>query len=34
MGKIHLTKQMPSLLTNNEKVKDPGTVANAFNNVF
>jgi hypothetical protein len=22
---------MPTLLTNNEKVKDPGTVANAFN---
>jgi hypothetical protein len=33
-GKIHLTEQMASLLTNNEKVKDPGTVANAFNNFF
>jgi hypothetical protein len=25
---------VPSLLTNNEKVKDPGTLANAFNNDF
>jgi hypothetical protein len=25
---------MPSLLSNNEKVKDPGTVANVFNNFF
>jgi hypothetical protein len=25
---------MPSLLTNNEKVKDLGTVANDFNNFF
>jgi hypothetical protein len=34
MGKLHLTEQTPSLLTNNEKVKGPKTVANAFNNVF
>jgi hypothetical protein len=27
-------EQMPSLLSNNEKVKDPATVANAFNNFF
>jgi hypothetical protein len=33
-GKIHLTENMPSLLTNNEKVKDPGTEANAFNIFF
>jgi hypothetical protein len=32
--KIHFTEQMPSLLTNNETVKDSGTVANAFNNFF
>jgi hypothetical protein len=31
---MHLTEQMPSFLTNNEKVKDPGTGANAFNNFF
>jgi hypothetical protein len=31
---MHLTEQMPSLLSNNEKVKDPATVANAFNNFF
>jgi hypothetical protein len=33
-GKMHLSEQMPSLLTNNEKVKDLGTVANYFNNFF
>jgi hypothetical protein len=33
-GKIHFTEQMPSLLTNNEKLKDQGTVPNAFNNLF
>jgi hypothetical protein len=33
-GKIHLTEQMPSLLTNNEKVKDPRTMAFAFINFF
>jgi hypothetical protein len=31
---LNLTEQMPSLLTNNGEVKDPGTVANAFNNFF
>jgi hypothetical protein len=31
---MHLSEQMPSLLTNNEKVKDLGTVANDFNNFF
>jgi hypothetical protein len=30
-GKIHLAEQMPPLCINNEKVKDPVTVANAFN---
>jgi hypothetical protein len=30
-GKIQLAEQMPSLLINNEKVKDPVTVADAFN---
>jgi hypothetical protein len=33
-GKIHLAEQMPSLLINNEKVKYPVTVANAFNIFF
>jgi hypothetical protein len=33
-GKIHLAEQMPSLLINNEKVKGPVTVANAFNIFF
>jgi hypothetical protein len=32
--KIHLTEQMSSLPTNKEKVKDTGTVANAFNHFF
>jgi hypothetical protein len=31
-GKIHLPEQMPSLLTNEGNVKDPGKVADAFNN--
>jgi hypothetical protein len=34
MGKLRKTEQMPSLLTNNEKVKDQGTAANDFNNFF
>jgi hypothetical protein len=33
-GKMHLSEQMPFLLTNNEKVQDLGTVANGFNNFF
>jgi hypothetical protein len=33
-GKIHMTKQMPSLLINNEKIKDPEKVANVFNSFF
>jgi hypothetical protein len=33
-GKIHLAEQMQSLLINNETVKDPVTVANAFNIFF
>jgi hypothetical protein len=28
-GKLHLTEQMMYVLTKNEKVKDPGTVANS-----
>jgi hypothetical protein len=31
---MHLSEQMLSLLTNNEKVKNPGTVASDFNNFF
>jgi hypothetical protein len=33
-GKIHLTEQMPSLLSSDENVKDLGTVANAISNFF
>jgi hypothetical protein len=33
-GKIHLTEQMPSLLINNEKVKDPEKIADVFNSFF
>jgi hypothetical protein len=33
-GKIHFTEQMPSRLTNNEKVKDTGAGVNAFNKFF
>jgi hypothetical protein len=29
-GKIHLTKQMPSLLINDEKMKNPGKVSDTF----
>jgi hypothetical protein len=31
IGKLHQTEHIPSLLIKNEKVKDPGTTANAFN---
>jgi hypothetical protein len=33
-GKVHLTKQMPSLLINNEEVKGPEKVADAFSSFF
>jgi hypothetical protein len=33
-GKMHLPKQSPSLLINNEKIMDPKIVANAFNTFF
>jgi hypothetical protein len=33
-GKVHPTEQARSLLVNNEKLKDPTIVANAFNNFF
>jgi hypothetical protein len=33
-GKIHVTEQMPSLLINNEKIKDPEKVADVFNSLF
>jgi hypothetical protein len=29
-GKIHVREQMPSHLINDEKMKDPGKVANVF----
>jgi hypothetical protein len=29
--KVNLPEQIPSLFTDNGKVKDPGTFANAFN---
>jgi len=31
-GKVHLVEQVPTLLLNDEKLKDPTDVANAFNN--
>ena len=31
-GKVHLVEQVPTLLVNDEKLKDPTDVANAFNN--
>jgi hypothetical protein len=31
---MHLSEQMPFLLTNNEKAKDLQTVVNDFNNFF
>jgi hypothetical protein len=30
-GKIHVMEQMPSLLINDEKIKDPEKVADVFN---
>jgi hypothetical protein len=32
--KIHITEQMPSLLINDEKIKDPEKVADVFNSFF
>jgi hypothetical protein len=32
--KIHVTEQMPSLLINYEKIKDPEQFATVFNNFF
>jgi hypothetical protein len=34
IGKTHSVEQVPTLLVNNEKLKDPPDVANAFNNFF
>jgi hypothetical protein len=31
---VHPIEQTPSLLVNNEKLKDPTIMANAFNNFF
>jgi hypothetical protein len=31
---LHLTEQIPSLLINDEKVKDPEEIADAFNTFF
>jgi hypothetical protein len=33
-GKIHITEQMPSLLINDEKIRDPQKVADVFNDFF
>jgi hypothetical protein len=33
-GKLHLTEQMPSLLINDQKVKDPEVIADVFNTFF
>jgi hypothetical protein len=33
-GKIHVTEQMPSLLINNKKIKDPEKNADVFNSFF
>jgi ribosomal protein L33 len=33
-GKVHPTEQVPSLLVNSEKLKDPTVMASAFNNFF
>ena len=32
--KVHLVEQVPTLLVNDEKLKDPTYVANALNNFF
>jgi hypothetical protein len=34
VGKLHLTEQISSLLTNDEEVKDPEGIADAFNTFF
>jgi hypothetical protein len=33
-GIVHSVEQVPALLVNDEKLKDPTDVANAFNNLF
>ena len=33
-GKVHSVEQILTLLVNDEKLKDPTNVANAFNNYF
>jgi len=33
-GKVHSVEQIPNLLVNDVKLKDPTDVANAFNNFF
>jgi tRNA uridine 5-carbamoylmethylation protein Kti12 len=33
-GKVHSVEQVPTLLVNDEKLKDPTYVANAFNSFF
>jgi hypothetical protein len=33
-GKLHPTEQIPSLVVGNEKLKEPKSMANAFNNYF
>jgi hypothetical protein len=33
-GKILVTEQIPSLLINDEKIKDPEMVSDVFNNLF
>jgi len=32
--KVHSVEQVPTLLVNDEKLKDPADVINAFNNLF
>jgi hypothetical protein len=34
IGKLHLTEQIPSLLINDEEVKDPEVIADASNTFF
>jgi uncharacterized protein (UPF0147 family) len=33
-GNVHSVEQLPTLLVNDEKLKDPRNVASAFNNFF
>jgi hypothetical protein len=33
-GKLQSVEQVPTLLVNGEKLKDPMNVGNAFNNLF